>query len=279
MKKLLMLMLSALLIGTMSISAFAASPDDELGSIKGNIVETTNDLFGHELGQTISESDIDLSNAYKIYVDTNVFLLDSTDAEELEQSLETGGYIYEIPIYVGNDTIIVNVAKGQPLDNSVEFTEKERQEILANAGKWHVSAVKLYENEKVDYETTLTSAIGEVPENVMLVGGLPNFRFAVALLPDETGEITALVPLSEVPGIEAISRFLMDSNIGIYDYEQTKEYINSLPTPDPDIASGNYGFTTQESTTFNYSIAIGMAIVLLAGTSIIIAKRKLKTVK
>lgn len=73
-----------------------------------------------------------------------------------------------------------------------------------------------------------------------MVGGLPYFRYAVALLPDENGKIENLVPLSDVPGIENISTLQSDSD-HIYNYEEVKNYINQLP-PLAEDQAGAYGF-------------------------------------
>lgn len=64
-----------------------------------------------------------------------------------------------MPIYLDGSTLIVNIAKGQPLNESVEFTDEERQEILDNVGKWQVTALKYYDNEIVDYTTELEKGL------------------------------------------------------------------------------------------------------------------------
>ena len=73
---------------------------------------------------------------------------------------------------------------------------------------------------------------------MILVGGLPYFRFAVALIPDETGKLELLVPLKEVPGEENISQFRAGGP-EVYAYDQIKEFINQLPPTNKYMA---YGF-------------------------------------
>lgn len=273
MKKLFMFLLSSLFLVFMSFSAFAAEPENELTTIKDDIIEVTNDLLSNEINRTISDNDVNLSNAYKIYVGTNIFQIDTNDANALEQLLEENGYIYELPIYVDGNTIIVNIAKGRPLEDDINITEEEKQEILQNTGKWHVSAVKLYKNKKIDYNAIISEVLGEEPSDIILVGGLPNFKFAVALLKNNDDKIDRLVPLSDVPGINTISKFKTDKKKNIYDYEQIKEYINSLPIDDPDLMTNGYGFPTDNQSSIIYIFKYGLIFVIIAGIGVFLLKK------
>jgi hypothetical protein len=254
-------------------SAFAAEKD--ITDMSDNIVSTVNDLFRDKLSREITENDFDFENSYKIYVGTDIFKLSTVNSEELKNKMESTGYIYELPIYVDGDTVIVNFAKGQPLDERVEFTEEEKQEVISNVGKWQITAVKFYENEIVNYNSDIQSAIGEIPEDVMLVGGLPHFKYAVALLADENGIIKGIFPLSEVPGANALKNIQTDIP-SVYDYEQMKNYINQLPPLDSDEA-GSYGFLDVQTSTTNENIqilAVGVAITLIALCTAFVFKAK-----
>lgn len=106
----------------------------------------------------------------------------------------------------------------------------------------------------------------------------PCFRFAVALIPNNNGDVTDIVPLSEVPGIENISTFLSGNHS--YDYEQIKQYINTLPEPKPG-EMGGYGFYNDEKTT-DYKLIMAVVglffISFAAGIVLIITfnKRRIK---
>lgn len=276
MKKLITLLFSLLIMTSMSVSAYAA--DKDLTDMRDNVVITVNDLFSDKLSREITANDIDFENLYKIYVGTNIFQLQTTNAEELKNEMERTGFIYELPIYVDGDTIIVNIAKGQPLDESVEFTEEEKQAIISNVGKWQITAVKFYDNETVNYNSDIQSTIGKIPQNVMLVGGLPRFKYAVALLADEKGNIESIFPLSEVPGANVLRSIQTDIPT-VYDYEQMKNYINQLPPLDSDEAGG-YGFLDVQTsnTTGNTQVfIIGVVVMLLVlGTAFALLRRKAK---
>lgn len=187
-----------LLLAMKPICIVAAS-DDDLSGLSDEIITTANDLFSDKLTRKITLDDIDYHNAFKIYVGVNLFNIDVDSLNQIPNTFGPDGYIYELPIYVDEDTIIINIAKGRELNKEAEFTPEEEQNILNNVGKWQVTAVKYYEGETIDYLTELQNIIGDVAEDAVLVGGLPHFRYAVALLSDDTGNISGLVPMSEVP--------------------------------------------------------------------------------
>ncbi len=144
MKKLLMLLLSILMTVVIPIPALAAA--DDLSGLTDTIVTSVNDLLSDKLSRKVTSNDINYDDAFKVYVGVDVFKMETTNISELKNALEAGGYIYEIPLYIDDDTILVDIAKGQPLNNNAEFTEEERKSILANTGKWQVTAVKYYRN-------------------------------------------------------------------------------------------------------------------------------------
>lgn len=227
MKKLIVFVAFLLLLTVTPLSVNAAVGED-LPGLTDEIIMTANDLFSGELCREITQADIDYQNAFQIYVGANLFDTEVERLEEIPHIFGQDGYIYELPIYVGDDTIIVNIARGRELNEEAEFTPEEKQSILDNVGKWQVTAFKYYEGERVDYLAELENIIGEAPEDVMLVGGLPYFRYAVALLPDVSGNISALVPLENAAKIEK-SDLYRSAEKGVYDYQKVKEYVNELP--------------------------------------------------
>jgi len=261
-KKLIRVMTTVTVMLLITVLAVSASgTENELEGIAETIIEEVNALFSEELGQEITKKDVNLENAYKIYVGTNVFDIEKNSAKELKELLETGGYIYELPIYIDGSTVIVNIAKGQALNVDVEFTKEEKEKINRDADKWNVTAVKYYQDEKVDYHNVLEKNRVKDTDEILLVGGLPHFRYAVALIPDENGQVDGLLPLSDVPGIEVIRSYKVVSESNVYNYESTKEYINQLPEEDSELSTG-YGFTSPKVN--YYPIFIGICIILMA---------------
>lgn len=276
MKKLIVLCLSFLMTVLISISVFAT--DNNLEELTDSIVTTVNDLLNEKLSREVTATDVDFDNAFKIYVGVNVFKIDTTNIDELRGAFGDNDYIYEVPIYIDGDTILVNLSKGQPLDTSVEFTDEERQEILANIGKWQITAVKYYPNEIVNYTTEISEKIGEIPEGTIFIGGLPRFRYAVALLPNENGDVQGLVPLSKIPGEENLSIFQSDSNKKVYNYVQIRQYINQLPPPSQNEAGG-FGFLDVESLAKNKDVSYELIIMSVAGMisiAFVVYRKKIK---
>lgn len=282
MKKLLVCVLSLAMTFALSATAFAADFSDnaesELSSISNEIVTTVNELYGDE-NNTITAADIDYNKAFKVYVDTDVFKLSTNNASELESTLESGNYIYVLPISTNNGTIVTNIQKGLPLSDKARdvLTEEEQQEVLSKVGQWVVSSVTFYDlgDTRFDYSNSLSSKIGEIPDGTMLIGSLPIFHDVVALIPGDDGMVESLVPVTESAyETEQISTAKNGSNV--YDYQQVKEYANQLPAEDPDLA-GSTGFTA----TTNSSIVVVAIILLVAFItgSLLFVSKKAKNAK
>ena len=263
MKKIISLLFCIMLCCTFSISAAAATePEDNLDELKPEIVAMTNDLYGMDLCRAVTEADIDFDLAQKIYTDTNIFELETTSYTEISEALNNGTYIYELPIYVGNDTIIVNIQKGLPLNPNVEFTTEEREEVLSNVGKWIVSATFYYEDTTIDYNSQITSATGENITDALLVGSLPYFRTVVAITSNEQGKVAKLIPLTSPYGVNIIPFSLNNSNV--YDYSEIRAYVNNLPTEDENLT----GSISNDKN--NYDLAsIGIAGMVISVVGLI----------
>lgn len=264
MKRMFVLLSTLLIVFAFSISAFASdlssNVENEVMDISDEIVTVVNEIYENRDIKVTAE-DIDYSKAYKVYVDTNIFRLSTNKADKIKETLETGNYIYLLPIDVSDGTIVVNIQKGLPLsENSKKVLSlEEQQEVLDNVGKWIVSSVYFYENGNLnfDYERKLKSLIGVIPEDTMLVGSLPIFEDVVALIPNEDGIIESIVPLSTLTKEKNLINYSTKNNSYIYSYKQIKEIANDLPDADPNIA----GEAANIETDINY-IMIAFSVVL-----------------
>lgn len=263
MKKIISLLLCIMLCCTFAISAAAATePEDNLDELKSEIVTMANDLYGMDLCRAVIEADIDFDLAQKIYTDTNIFELETTSYTEISEALNSGTYIYELPIYVGNDTIIVNIQKGLPLNPDVEFTNEEREEVLSNVGKWIVSAIFYYEDTTIDYNSQIATAIDESMTDILLVGSLPYFKTVVAITSNEQGEVTTLIPLASPYGTNINTFSLNNSNV--YDYSEIRTYVNNLPVEDENLTGSTWNYNN------NYDLAnIGIAGIIISVVGLI----------
>lgn len=264
MKRMFVFLSTLLIVFAFSISAFASdlssNVENEVMDISDEIVTVVNEIYENRDIKVTAE-DIDYSKAYKVYVDTNIFRLSTNKADKIKETLETGNYIYLLPIDVSDGTIVVNIQKGLPLsENSKKVLSlEEQQEVLDNVGKWIVSSVYFYENGNLnfDYERKLKSLIGVIPEDTMLVGSLPIFEDVVALIPNEDGIIESIVPLSTLTKEKNLINYSTKNNSYIYSYKQIKEIANDLPDADPNIA----GEAANIETDINY-IMIVFSVVL-----------------
>lgn len=264
MKRMFVFLSTLLIVFAFSISAFASdlssNVENEVMNISDEIVTVVNEIYENRDIKVTAE-DIDYSKAYKVYVDTNIFRLSTNKADKIKETLETGNYIYLLPIDVSDGTIVVNLQKGLPLsENSKKVLSlEEQQEVLDNVGKWIVSSVYFYENGNLnfDYERKLKSLIGVIPEDTMLVGSLPIFEDVVALIPNEDGIIESIVPLSTLTKEKDLINYSTKNNSYIYSYKQIKEIANDLPDADPNIA----GEAANIETDINY-IMIAFSVVL-----------------
>lgn len=264
MKRMFVFLSTLLIVFAFSISAFASdlssNVENEVMDISDEIVTVVNEIYENRDIKVTAE-DIDYSKAYKVYVDTNIFRLSTNKADKIKETLESGNYIYLLPIDVSDGTIVVNLQKGLPLsENSKKVLSlEEQQEVLDNVGKWIVSSVYFYENGNLnfDYERKLKSLIGVIPEDTMLVGSLPIFEDVVALIPNEDGIIESIVPLSTLTKEKDLINYSTKNNSYIYSYKQIKEIANDLPDADPNIA----GEAANIETDINY-IMIAFSVVL-----------------
>lgn len=264
MKRMFVFLSTLLIVFAFSISAFASdlssNVENEVMDISDEIVTVVNEIYENRDIKVTAE-DIDYSKAYKVYVDTNIFRLSTNKSDKIKETLETGNYIYLLPIDVSDGTIVVNLQKGLPLsENSKKVLSlEEQQEVLDNVGKWIVSSVYFYENGNLnfDYERKLKSLIGVIPEDTMLVGSLPIFEDVVALIPNEDGIIESIVPLSTLTKEKDLINYSTKNNSYIYSYKQIKEIANDLPDADPNIA----GEAANIETDINY-IMIAFSVVL-----------------
>lgn len=275
MKKIFVCLLALSVVISLSTTTFAANfsrgDEFELCNLTEKIIAAVDELYGEE----ITTNDINFKNAYKVYVDTNVFELPTNDANEIRDALEGGNYIYLLPISVGKGTIVVNIQKGLPLSDNAKsvLTKDEQQEVMNNVGKWIVSNVTLYDlgNNIYDYADVLSRKLNRIPDGTLLVGSLPIFEDVVALVPNSEGIIEKIVPLTNTSySLRQLNNSKNSSEV--YDYSTVKEYAKKLPAENSNLSGGtvNEEVSTSQNREF-FSIAL---IVACGGVVILLIKNK-----
>ena len=258
---------------------FTGDANTELSGITEDIIIAVNELYGSELDHQITEADIDYGKAYKIYVDTNIFELPTNSVDEIRDVLENGTYIYLVPITIGTKTVVVNVQKGLPLSKDAEeiLSEQEKQEVIANTGKWIASVFTLYPagDGRINYDAFLKNMIGNIPDGTLLVGGLPFFQDVVAIIPNNKGEVESIVPFnSSYYNGQMIND--MKTASGIYDYMKIKSYINDLPALNLELTGDHVVTSTASPITQYYVIGIFALVAVFLGAAFIIKARQRK---
>jgi len=224
--------------------------DFKLEEMRAEIMMSVN-VFQREFPRELKFEDIDLSRAYKIYM-TNVFEIETNDFKVLTSILEQKeNCIFVVPIYFENgDVYVANIQRRNPLPENADeiFTKNEIDRHKQSVGHWVVSAVSQYlanDIPFVDYYDVVRDSIIETRTLPILVGGLPYFKWTVALFPDEAGNISRIVPIdpgmADWSGLRS-SRQQTFKEKGWLDYSETKSFLSANPPrANPDIAGGNAG--------------------------------------
>lgn len=215
-------------------------------------VDFTNKHFSEELSRLVTKDDVDLSAAYKIYVDTDIFSLETNSFREVLDKLEEGAYIFELPLYIGKDTYIVNISQVLPVPETDYATMADPEGYRAKVGTWDIPGVGGYfppETVFEDYYKIARDVSGITDRTPLLVGSLPCFTRAVALYPDDNGNINKLVTLSPYNvNWEALGLEPQEHNV-VLDYAEIKKIVNALPknVPDDEVGGSGAGFDQRQA--------------------------------
>jgi hypothetical protein len=276
-----------------STSAFADTdnedffPNDLNADIVSQLsVDAINNDFMEELPYKLTVDDVDLSKAYKIYVDTNIFAIETNDFESLRETLDNESvFIFEVPIFLSNgDTYVANLQRNLPLSSTASevMTDNEITDYEANVGNWVVSVTSQYlagDSQYIDRYSIIEQESDNEGTMPIFVGGLPYFRHAVAITPDESGNIDKLIVLN--PGIVLWQDLGKDEGTS-FNYSEIKDYINSHPEViDPEL-TGGFGGVAQDvdssGTGLTARSLIAIVVIVIAVTSFIFAMRRYRRV-
>lgn len=264
-------------------STYSLPPDMDTAQLSERIVSDVNSCFGDELPHLIGDSDVDFSKAFKIYIDTNIFAQETNNYDEVRNILEKGTYIFEVPIYFDNgDVYVVNIARNNPMTPEAYelMTEEMVDEYEPTVGEWSINAIFQYladENPFPDYYASLKDEIDARGSKPLLVGSLPYFRFAVAIFPDDKGNLDRIYPYAQALGGDWYGNLGLkkeDAAQG-FDYLTVKNAINANPPKYDDTGGGGSG-SNASPTILTGTITV--IIIVIAGACFL-AYRKLSVSK
>lgn len=236
---------------------------------------------------SVDSLEISLEVASKIYIDTPVFSLNSSEPEQVSHSIKSSEYVWVIPVYVGQDTYFVNIARGMPLDESVApyLSEEQIATIREEEGKWMISGVQRYENAHIDYNEIINKALADIAYDqdvtVLLCGGLEQIQNPAAIIMDDSGA-EWIVPLFNLPiqgSDEQIAKLKPDEakeNDEIYKYEELRDSIMDMGQEEREISGGIGIVLKPEKETNRSAIFFIIAIVAIVAGMVIKRKKLLK---
>jgi len=290
MKRFLLVVIIIIWFSLFGLPAFASGPDFigvempddmDIEELTENILVLVN-AISNEQPREITPEDIDFFLAYRIFIDTDIFELNVNTFSELNNVLnETSDHIYEIPIFLENgDVYVANLQIRLPLRDDVRhlLTQDQIDEHERTVGKWVVSAIFQYlawDVPFVDYYEIVSDVIEETGSLPIFVGSLQYFVRAVAIFPDESGNIGKLIPLSPLnvnwSGLRGF-RDKFDQN-GWLDYNEIKNYITRNPENiDPNLTGGavQNGFNNTSINNNNLLIWIRVASLIVVSSTLLI---------
>lgn len=265
----------------------------EIVDLNETIIGMLNDMRSYnQLEQLPDNFQLDFSEAKKIYVDTGIFSLETTNRKKITEKLNNSTYMWMLLVNIGDVTYQVNIAKGLPLNPSAEvlLSEKEIQNIKDNEGKWTVSGIEALEGRAIDYEKTVNQQLENLniqgDTEILLCGGLEHINKPVALVANKS-EVEYLVPLYDlsIEGTEKEIKQIKPDNTSpddeVYLYDKIRDASNEMDEKD-EIALGNAGgikLHSQESMQVDNSWVFTYIVILIIGVSVVCLIRKEKLVK
>lgn len=250
--------------------------DEEIKQMINSIREETNSE------SLPNDYKIDYTKANKIYVDTDIFSLETSKKQDVKESLEEGIYMWLLIFNIESTTYQINISKGLPFNESLKelLTEEEIETIKAEEGKWIVTAIETFEGKSFNYEATISNVLEDIhyesDAEIVLCGGLKHIYQPVALVMNNE-EVELLIPLYdlEIRGTEKqISRIKSTAAQdvdGVYLYSRIKDAVNEMKDPDEDsVGSGAYIELSSKGHRVETGYPIVITIVLFGVTMTII---------
>lgn len=182
--------------------------------------------FDRDIPESLTPS---YADAYKLYTNTQILSMDTTDEGEIRTALEDGTYFWIIPF---------------PNINGYSYNVP----VFWDGETWDVGYVEEYEEgDNPSYTVSAAQRIDQLPQGdytAVLVGGLTHIQQPVAVV-FENGEARYIVESrSPIPleGTEKQKQRLLaegtSESDGIFQYDKIAQVVNNMPPPNPDLMGG-----------------------------------------
>lgn len=247
--------------------AAVTSLEDEMLNRVKEVYKATYDEF-----PTDFPKNIDFSEISKVYVDTNIENLNTSDKTEINTVLNQSNYVWVIPITVNDKNFQVTVARGLPLNESraTSLTETEKAEVSEKAGRWKITEIA--ETTLEPYADILENKLMDTSYNsVVLIGGIPGLRMPFAL-GFENDEAAAWISVGyDSPILDQISA-AHAAETEAFDYNTVLEKVRQAEESPDQISGGSLG---NEKLTGIRIFAAAGSVVLICITLLLYLKWKL----
>ncbi len=223
--------------------------------------------------------DIDIDSAVKIYVDTDIFALNTVDETAIMNALNDGTHMWVLDINIGNTTYEVNISKGLPLNEEAidALTDEEIARIKENEGRWCIAAILISEDTQSDYDQIIKSSMNSISYNTdnikaVICGGLPYIHEPVAVIMKDN-KASLIVPMGEMEVVGTaeqlaeIKPLSAKSTDEVYLYSSIMEAVNHMESEDEYITGGGRIVLPSTNTTQDFdngSVKIPTQILIIA---------------
>ena len=145
-----------------------------------------------ELSRDVEADEIEMERAYKVYANSELL-----KAKNIKHSLESSHYIWQIPVYTDDSTVLVDITKVTSIPDDIPEDAKEMLEDDLN--RWTVGATYIYKAEIMDYDSTVITSLAEAgyssdEYSYEIVSGIPGIRYPVAIIFDAEENPKFIIP-------------------------------------------------------------------------------------
>ncbi|WP_455721470.1 hypothetical protein [Agathobacter sp.] len=263
MKKITGIMLTCFLMICNSIYIYA---DDTIDN-RIDILTQSNDYNEitdrkEEIENELPDIQLEYEKGVKVYIDTNIINLNTSDREVIQDALSSSNYVWVIPYEKENQYGEVTIARGQPLNEDAKdiLTTEEQQYIIDREGKWTVTE-NSHGVEKTYYDIIMEN-IDNINEckKVIIVGSQPGLNMPIALALNDSNASNWISLGYSYPVLADVPTVMSDENNMVYDFETIADFSKKYDTVSDE--SGGFGSTIETNKADNNK-TIGKTVIII----------------
>lgn len=236
---------------------------EEIKNDKEKITKSVNELLESQLEVPVSVEELVFEDAVKVYTDTDLFSNEKVTNQMMQKYVSTANYVWLIPVYREQSTIMVTVSKGAAVSSEARaiLDEADIAMLEENVGKWIVPEATVEEG-KVNYKEALKQSL--IKENVTsgtiyFMGGTKGFGQLIGVVCQDS-DSCKIVLMSDVLKMLQNSG-TEDMGVDVFSFENLKQNVpSSLDGEEMGGINGISGSDNQGKET-NFIFIMGIAII------------------